>query len=408
MTKIKNADFTLISFILLGFLIRLSFIFLPGFKIDVDTWFAWTMRLNQIGFVNFYSDLVWTNYTPGYLYVLYVLGWIKNLLSLDNQSFYLILKLPAILAEVFLGFIIYKLVAKKSILWAKIALGLFILNPAVIFNSAVWGQIDGLFSAFLVLSIFFLSQRRLIFSSIFLAISLVIKPQAILVMPVFIFYFLSNSSIKIILKFIGIFLIIVFILFYPFFILDPITGPINLFIQMIKDYPYISAFAYNLWGIIGFWTSDSQKFIGLTYQNMGFYLVSIYWIIIGYFYFRRKKLSLFSLATLAALSFYFLPTRVHERYLYPALIFLIISTALFRSYLLLGLSIMLSIVHFLNLYYVYVYYNEFYLNLPKILYNPYLFGILDTNSQIFSLISVIIFFSVTAIIIKSDVKYKRV
>ncbi|MDP2671948.1 MAG: hypothetical protein Q8O68_00370 [Candidatus Daviesbacteria bacterium] len=405
--KIKNADFTLISFILLGFLIRLSLIFLPGFKIDVDTWFGWAIRLNQVGFVNFYSDQIWTNYTPGYLYILYALGWIKNLLSLDNQSFYLILKLPAILAEVFLGFIIYKLIAKKSLFWAKIALGLLILNPAVIFNSSVWGQIEGLLTLSLIISVIFLYQQKLILSSIFFAISLLIKPQAVLLIPVFIFYFFSNFSLRNILKFMAVSIATIFIFSFPFFVNNPLFGPINLFSKMISDYSYTSAFAYNLWGVIGFWITDSQEFINVTYRNLGFILVLIYWIIIGYFYYR-KKISFFILATLAALSFYFLPTRVHDRYLYPALIFLIISVTLFRSYLLLGLSIILSLVHFLNLYYVYVYYNEFYLNLPKILYNPYLFGILDTNARIFSLISVIIFFSVTTIIIKSDVKSKKV
>jgi len=63
------------------------------------------------------------------------------------------------------------------------------------------------------------------------------------------------------------------------------------------------------------------------------------------------------MSALATLGFYFLPTRVHERYLYPSLIFLILAAIEQKSSKIIIFQILLSLVHFLNLYYVYIYYN---------------------------------------------------
>ena len=90
-----------------GLTIRLVLANVPGFKIDTDDWFAWALRLDEVGFSKFYSNQVFSDYTPGYMYILSLLVFVKNLLQIDNPTFYLILKLPAIFAEIILGALIY-------------------------------------------------------------------------------------------------------------------------------------------------------------------------------------------------------------------------------------------------------------------------------------------------------------
>ncbi len=385
---------------------RLVFSILPGFKIDVDAWFAWAQRLNQVGLQNFYSDQIWTNYTPGYLYILYFLGWVKNLFNINDAQFYFILKLPSILAEIILGLFIYKIISKKSYIWAKVATASVLLNPVFIFNSAIWGQIDGFFSLILLLTIYFLVEKELILSSISFGLAFLIKPQAIAIIPILILFLIKNFSYKNVLKLVFPIILVIFILPSPFFIDQPFTGIIQLFSKMLSDYSYISLFAYNFWGGIGFWVLDDKYWNNLSYQNWGYILFVIYWSIITYFYFK-KKLSLFSLAALATLSFYFLPTRIHERYLYPAIVFLIIYSFSIKSKLLIILTTVLSIIHFLNLYYVYVYYNEFYLKLPKTLYIPILYNFLDTNGKLLSIVSTALFVLISISIIKSQNENKK-
>lgn len=399
-------DRFLIILIILGFLIRLILLPLPGFKIDTDAWFAWAIRLNQVGFARFYSDQIWTNYTPGYLYILKFLGFIKITFNLPDNLFYLILKLPSIIAEVILGIFLYQQLGKKASLWARISLVLVLLNPALIFNSAIWGQIDGLVSLLMLLSIYFMFQQKIISSSILLGLAFLIKPQTIGLLPVFILFLIKNFSLKNCLNiFIPVFTTI-FVLSLPFFTTHPF-GITQLFSKMIGDYSYTSLFAYNFWGAIGFWINDNTYWNNLSYHWWGYMIYSVYWALITYL-FLKQKLSIYSLATFAMLSFFFLPTRVHERYLYPGIIFLIILVGIYRSKVLLVLTNLFSLVHFLNLYYVYVYYNEFYSKLPKVLYNPFLYNLLDNKGKILSLISTIIFAVVTLVVIKISYVSKKV
>ena len=390
-------DRFLIITILLGFLIRVILIFLPGFKVDVDAWFAWSERLTFLPLSQFYSDQIWTNYTPGYLYVLYFLGILKDLLGINSQLFYLVLKLPSIIAEIILAIFIYKKILRNT-KWAKLAALAIILNPAFIFNSAVWGQIDGVLTIAVVLSVYFLDRKNLILSSIMLGISFLIKPQTIALLPAFGLFIIYNFSTKNLSKLVLPAVVTVFILSWPFSPSQPVIGIINLFSKMVGDYSYTSAFAYNFWGGVGFWIPDNWLWLGIPYQLWGYFLLTAFWVLI--FLTGRHKLSLYSLAALATLSFFFLPTRVHERYLYPAILFLIVVVSKIKSVKLLLMVVILTFLHFLNLYYAYVYFNEFYYKMPKILYNPTLYNFLDNYGGQISVLSTLIFILISIMIVK--------
>lgn len=393
----------LILTLLLGLLIRLTLSPIQGFKFDVDTWFAWAERLNSIGFANFYSDQVWTGYPPGFLYILAILGFIKNIFQIDSTIFYIILKLPSILAEIILALLFYKIIPKKIINWRKIGLLFVILNPAFIFNSAIFGQFDGLFSLTLLLSIYFLNQDKVIYSSFLGGVSFLLKPQAIFLLPVFSFYILKNFSIRNLLRIALPGIILILLLFLPFFLNNFFGGPIKLISSLLGHYPYGSIFAYNFWGVFGFWIPDTNSLLSITYQNWGFLLFITFWIIIGHFYFlKKRKLSLYTLSALSTLSFFFLITRMHERYFYPSLIFLIIVAILRKSYLLLAFTIILTLIYFLDLYYVYIYYNMFYLNLSIPLYNQIIYDFADKNIQFISFVSTFIFMLTSISILKLE------
>lgn len=389
----------LYSLILTGLIIRLALIPIPGFKIDVDTWAAWASRVYGLGFSNFYSDQIWTNYTPGYLYILWFLGFLKNLFQIGNSTFYLILKLPSIISEIILSIFIYKIIAKKSTSWANITTGLILFNPAFIFNSSIWGQIDGLLTLFLILSLYYFHYQRFFLSLCLFGIGFLIKPQAILILPFMALYFVKNLKIRNLVIFVSAAPVVILLLSLPFFTQQPFSGIVNLFVKMLGDYPSTSLFAYNFWGVVGFWIPDQTIWNGLSYQAWGYILYLLYWILVGYFY-LKKELSLYALAALFTLSFFFLPTRVHERYLYPALVFLIFYAAAIKSRVLLILSAILSFIHLLNLYYVYVYYNELYLNLPRLLYNGTIYQLLNGSSKVLSALSTSIFILITIVTVR--------
>lgn len=394
-------DHTFLMILLSGLAFRLALIAIPGFEFDMTAWFAWALRLNQTGFGGFYSDEVWTHYTPGYLYVLRVLGAFGEYLGFSQNAYYYILKIPGILSDIILGIIIYRITVKcypKQA--AQIASAAVLLNPAFIFNSAIWGQIDGLLGIFMLVSIIALSKKALVLSSMCFAIALLIKPQAISIAPVFVIYLLQNLNIK---NFLFLFLpasLAMISLTMPFFPQNPLLGLSNLVFSMSNDYAMTSVFAYNFWGIFGFWIPDTENFMGITYQNWGFSLYIIFWVTILALS-RKKPLSVFALATLAVLSFYFLPTRVHDRYLLPALLFLVITAVQYRSKYLFVFFIPLSILHLANLYFVYIYYNYFYSGIETHIYWPSIYSMLAQNGRLLSATSTLLFIAISAIIMKN-------
>lgn len=390
-----------------GLLVRLIFATFPGFHVDTDTFFAWGVRVVEVGFSRFYSPDVWTNYTPGMIYVFYFLGLLKNGFSLNPEQFYYLLKIPSIIADLALSYFVYKqLLETSSRKIAFFGLIFCLFNPVLIFNSSIWGAFDGLLTLFLFLSVYYLAGKKLILSSVFLAIALLIKPQAIAIAPVFGLFFLKNFSFPNLFKISLPGLVAIIILSLPYFPTDPVFGFIKLFINMAQDYKGNSLFAYNTWGIFGFWIDDATNLGFLSYHVWGLILLSLFWIFF-YLLFFKRKFDAFAFTTLAFLAFFFLPTRIHERYLFSAIPFLILISLQFKSRVLVIAAITLSVLHLANLYFVYVYYNEFYLKLPKVLYIPNFYEFLETQGKIISAVSTLLFLIITITISRITISRKN-
>lgn len=405
-SNLRN-NLVLYYFLLSGFLIRLIFATFPGFKIDVDSWFAWSLRLADVGFLRFYQPGYFADYPPGLLYLLFLLGNLKIYLNLSPETFYIILKIPSILAETAIAYLVYKISLKEtSKNWAFAALLAVLYCPGLIFNSSIWGQGDAILTFLLLITIFFLDKKQYVSSSLTAGIAFLTKPQAIALSPLYLLSILKDRSINMFWKLFIPGLIAVFLIPLPFFLSNPLYGLSNLLISTANQYTQTSLFAYNFWGVIGFWIDDSTKVFNLPYQFIAAILFSAYWVFVGYLFFRQKRPNLFLFSSLALLAFFFLPTRIHERYLYPAIPFLFITAAHFKSKLLYCLTILLSSIYLLNLYFVYVYYNEFYLKLPQVFYIPNIYEFFEANGKLLSIISTLLFLLITITISKKVISDK--
>lgn len=119
-----------------------------GYQNDMNTFIAWGQRMVDLGPGKFYEEGYFADYPPGYLYILYILSFIRGVFGFAHGSGgeNLLFKLPAIISDLVLGYFIYQMSRKK--LGSGIAFGLtllFLFNPAVLVNSAAWGQADSFF-----------------------------------------------------------------------------------------------------------------------------------------------------------------------------------------------------------------------------------------------------------------------
>ena len=360
----------IVMFLLLGIglLFRLLLTSFGTFHIDFGDWVGWSDRLVRYPFSQFYD--AWSDYLPGYLYVLWALGHFKLLLYSSGLMIPLeiIYKFPAIAADLLLAFIAFKisrrfLSQKRSFL----ILFIFAFNPAIFANSTLWGQIDVLNTLFYILTFIVLLRKRVLLTGIFLAISLLIKPQGVIILPfIFILVFKEKWQITKILKSIAVFLLVYVGEFVPFSNkLNILNFIFERYFVGLNQYQYTSVNAFNYWAIgQRWWISDSQLWFGIPLHYWGMAVFAVIFILILCNFlikFRTdvitKKLFIlnFSLALVFLGSFIFL-TRVHERLLLTPLIFLMLA-AIFKKELWIFVGV-LSITYIANLYFSFVWLTQ--------------------------------------------------
>lgn len=116
----------------------------------------------------------------------------------SQSPFYLpllVYKLPLLIADISLIFLIPKLFASQtnkklsSILWA--------LNPIAIYVSSMIGQVDIIITFFITLSLVTLKRNRFYATTFFLAVSALIKPAAVILIPLISLYlFIKKQYLK--------------------------------------------------------------------------------------------------------------------------------------------------------------------------------------------------------------------
>src|SRR5260221_11338343 len=89
-------------FVILGLSFMARIILSPfgTLSLDQNTFFAWSLRLTEVGFSKFYFG-AWSDYLPGYLYALAVLGQINKLNIIPLTLLY---KLPGIFSDIGTGY----------------------------------------------------------------------------------------------------------------------------------------------------------------------------------------------------------------------------------------------------------------------------------------------------------------
>lgn len=390
----KNIIFSLFLFVIL---IKISFIFIPGLKIDIDTYQAWAGRLLELGPSNFYSPDYFSDYFPGYLYLLWFLAFIFKsifpLLSFDSFQFEVLLKIVNLSFDLATTLLVFKIVQNYHKIWAYISALLYLSNPALTFNTSIWGQTDSIFTFFTLLGFYYLLElKKTNLWSFFISLAVLIKPQTLSSLPPLLILFLRNYSLTKIIPSWILVLILIIIIPLPFFLSNPIFGLFDQLKSSTNQYPYGSINAFNFWSSFSNWKSDETLFL-FSYKIWGIilFLASVLSLLFLLSKVPKNKLTVFTYYAVAItiLAYFLFLTRMHERYLYPFFAFLTISIGLWKSKTLIVINVIMSILHFLNLYYVYFYYNHVFNNSS---FNGNLFySIISRSDRLISLLSIMIF-----------------
>lgn len=329
----KNGSKYITALIIIGFAVRIiAAVSYRGHATDMNCFIGWSDDVFKNGISQFYISDGFHDYPPGYVYVMYILGAIKNLFNLQGEKLWLLIKMPAIICDMIICYMVYRESAKRHSVSAAAGISaLLIFNPALILNSAVWGQVDSVLSLFCLLAVYLASQKRLIPSFLAFGAAILIKPQAAFFAPVIIFavaeeLFMQDNikKDKIIKTALGAVGAVgaVFVLFMPFGE-NPLQGikvVTEQYINTMGQYNYMTVNAFNLYGALGKNWADLTSFASV----IGYAFIFITIIFSGYVFFNKKGQDRYFIsAFILVFGVYMLSVKMHERYAFPAIIMLI-------------------------------------------------------------------------------------
>lgn len=375
--------------LVIGLLLRLLILLISSSHPDIGNHLDWGIRFLDLGPKKFYENIFWgvswPNQPYGSILLFALMAALKNglfsIIEFINQSIpffpsfiipYIeanlhswMVKLPFILSDIGIAYLIYKVVYNYKKDYAKLAAALFIFNPVVIYNSTVWGQTDSLINLLALSGLYFIYNKNY-FPGIFLFFSgFLFKLSLIIYLPIFALLMLKRikdwkSFIIPTLSF----LFFIYLLAIPFAFgaKNPFQWLWYMYTNrvLVRQGSMLNGNAFNFWFLIfglDFSKSEFSNFAGLSYQLWSrlFFILTLIPISIK---FLKSKLSLNLLLKallLSSFSSFLFLTNMHERYLYPILPIFVILIFLNKSHFTIKYYLIISILHLLNLYNLWFY-----------------------------------------------------
>jgi len=312
--------------------IRVPLLPLPGLAGDIHDFASWVHAITVGPFGNAYDQPI--TFLPVMVYLWGALGALipafQTATDASDPAIRVAMKLIPTLADE--GLVLGMAYALRSRPWWAVGTGLAIaVHPAVIDVSALFGQYESVYVLFGLIAYLLAIQGRSGLAAVVLAIALMTKPQALPFLVPFGAWFVARVGWLGAVRLATVGAATIVLLWLPFVAAG---GPAN-YLETLgdlqgDDFAVLSLRAWNPWWILqvvaagGEFVSDSVAFVGpLTLRHVGIALAGILELVIVVAILRRatpERLAL-GLAAAALVAFIALTT-MHERYAYPALIFL--------------------------------------------------------------------------------------
>jgi hypothetical protein len=371
-----------------------------GFATDLGLFQYWASNLANEGLYGFYQRDFIHDYTPGYLYVLWVVGLVGRVFGGGVGD---LIKIPPIVADVVLAYLVWSMALELGAgRWAaRLGAVIVAINPVTWFDSAIWGQVDSVGVIFLLLGLRELWRDRPERSAILTVVGAMIKPQLGILVPIVAAVTIrralwpdgahgdegpperrlsttdwearTRGPLRIVTTGLAGLLPAV-ALSLPFGLSLP-GGLIEEIFKSAGGYPYVSVNAWNPWALVTFhgqgiaetttWVCDMVVGPPIAFYDCpeAFMFGAVPAVVVGTVLalatfvavsiriaFRPDRVTLLVGLTVLAIAFFVVPTRVHERYLFPLMPLGAILAAVSARWLVAYLAA--STAMFANMYFI--------------------------------------------------------
>lgn len=330
-----------------------------GFDADISCFKAWAAYTHSYGLNEMYYSDFFLDYPPGYLYILYLTEMFRRIFSVPDYSqiYTLMIKTAPILSDIGCAAALWVLARKhgseKNALFIASA---YLFCPAVIINSAVWGQADSFCALLLVCTLLLLWYNHTPLAALVYGFGILSKPQMLIFAPVLIFWVIRKKDWKNLVLGPVLALLTMLLFSTPFVKNFDYFKLIDIYTGTIDYYNYYTINAYNVWALFGLnWAQLPEHSLWLQFG------VPLATVLAGFLMLKSKRDdAVFACPTVLMFTVYIFCVKMHERYLFPVLLCILLSYIFTKEKRFLLLFAGTSTVHFLNVAYV-LYLNNAYI-----------------------------------------------
>ncbi len=312
---------------------------------DIATYIALAWKTVSYGIHSAYlqvNDSPPSDNPPVLLYPFWFLGWLyEQLISPlfgrtrlgDPDMLRFMLRLPGLAADLLAGAFIFRVLWKRgsvSFNAALLATTAYLFNPALIFDSAYWGQTAAIHVLFMLLSVIAADRRRYDWAGAALAVAILTKPQAIAIAPLILLLAVREGGG---LRLVGGAAVATVLITAPFILAGSGGSVVQEYAQTAQYHPFVAPNAHNLWWFITGgrgWQSDTNLIGQVSFRTAGlltFTAATMLSLVLAW----RDRSSLFLVAAYQALAFFMLNTQIHENHLLAMFAPLVIAAVLDRQ-----------------------------------------------------------------------------
>ncbi len=260
--RIKSYHLLLVMFIALVLRMIICY-FSEGYQVDVNCFTSWGYTMADVGPTGFYEKTNFCDYPPLYTYVLGLNSLVSNLFGASYPaSEYinrLIFRFIPCLCDLAGCWFVYKLLTGQKAVsehsgFTFLTFALF--NPATILNSAAWGQMDSVLCLLLLAVSVFAVKKKWEPALPLYVISVLVKPQALMLGPLGLIYILvtyiqDKESRKFILRGILFSILTLAAGVIPFSLYQNWDWLINLYSRTLQSYPHATLNTANFYYLLG-------------------------------------------------------------------------------------------------------------------------------------------------------------
>ena len=341
--RVSRYDWLCGALVVLAAGVRLPLLEQPGFPSDIAHFKRWGLFAVEHGLFRVY-ELLEINHPPLSALLWWCIAHLARLINpafgfqdpglavaLDSVAYTVLVKGPACIADLLIGVLVYRWARQTAgPRWAVAAAAMILLHPALIYDSAWWGQVDSILALGLLVAFRSASVGQVRRSAVLYALTVLAKAQAMILLPVFALLQWQRNGLRQALHGSEVLVSVLVLASLPFLVAAPgghifrssgQAGGLQGLGSFGTD-PHPTNRAYNVWWLAlapdqrqgsdlqPLWGSLPPRVIGLA----GFgtvYMLALVWL------WRRGPWEWPIAAVAVYVSFFVLPTQIHQRYLLP-------------------------------------------------------------------------------------------